>query len=490
MKRSIIIKSIICLFAGALAVCAFAPFYLPWLAPIALLPLLFCLRKSSRLQAFFFGLIFGVGFFGLGASWIYISIHRFGGTNVLIASIITGLFVLVLSLFIACQTYIFTVVFKTDKNYKWLLGFPASWALFEWIRSWALTGFPWLLLGYSQTNACLKGYASIVGTYGVSFLVVLTATLIFLIFVRPWKYKIYFVISLIAIWFLGFGLTYIHWTKPTGNSLSVSLIQGNIPQQMKWDENSMKMSLDRYLNLTKTQWKNDLIIWPEAAVPLPLPQAKSYIDSLDQLARKNKISIILGIPIQASDTSYYNSAIAIGESSGEYDKQHLVPFGEYVPFEKILRGLIQFFDLPMSSFIPNPHTTKWLIVKNIPIAPFICYEIAYENLVWKALPKAQILLTITNDAWFGKSFASMQHLQIGQMRSIESGRYTLFVGNSGITAIIAPAGCLSAAIQSFQTNVLHGKVYAMTGSTPWTLYGSWPIIILLFIFILVGFKFR
>ena len=434
--------------------------------------------------------MFGVGFFGVGASWLFISIHRFGGANIPLSLLLTSLFIIALSLFIAFQTYIFTFIFKSDTNYKWLIGFPASWVLFEWIRSWALTGFPWLLLGYSQTNSWLKGFAPIVGVFGVSFFVALSASLLFLIIIRKWKVKLYCLIALIVIWLAGLGFAQIHWTKPTGKTLKVSLIQGNIPQHMRWDPAFVKMIINRYINLTKTQWKSDLIVWPEAAIPLPLPDAKPLISRLDLLSKKNNSSIILGIPIQANSTRYYNSAIAIGESKGEYDKRHLVPFGEYVPFEKMLRGIIQVFNLPMSSLIPNPNTNKWFSVKNIIIAPFICYEIAYDNLVRKSLPRAQVLLTITNDTWFGKSFATIQHLQIGQMRSIESGRYMLFVGNSGITAIITPQGCLSAAIKPFQVKVLRGKVIAMSGNTPWILFGSWPVLILLLVLIIVGFKFR
>ncbi len=490
MKPHTIVKLIVCLFAGALGVFAFAPFYLPWLAPVALVPLMFCLRKSSRWQSFFQGFFFGLGFFGFGVSWLFISIHRFGPAGIPLSLLLTSLFVVTLSLFPAINAYLFTRIFPRDTHYKWLIVFPASWTLFEWVRSWIFTGFPWLLLGYSQTNSWLKGFAPVVGIYGVTFLIVLSAALIFLLLMRRWRVKFFCLIALIVIWFTGFGLAQIHWTTPTGKTLKVSLIQGNIPQETKWQPEVVQMSMNRYLRLTKTQWKSDLIVWPEAAVALPLPESKPYINSLNKLARQNNSSIILGVPIQANENGYYNAAIAIGESKGQYDKQHLVPFGEYVPLEKLFSTLFRLFNFPMSEIITNPKTSLWLTVNNISIAPFICYEVAFERFVRKALPKAKILLTITDDAWFGKSIAGMQHLQIGQMRSLEAGRFMLFVGNTGITAIITPQGCLSHVAVPFQTKILNGEVIAMQGSTPWILFGSWPLIILLFIFIIIGFKFR
>lgn len=487
MKQPIALKLTIIALSGLLLVAAFSPFNLPWLAPIVLTPLLLYWRKATPWQAFFLGLFFGFGFFGFDTYWIYISVHRFGGANPLIAFIITAFVAIYCSLFIALLGYGLTRIFKKDSNIKWLIAFPSSWVIFEWIRGLLFTGFPWNFLGYSQTGSSLKGFAPIIGVYGVSFIIALCAGLLLLICIRLWKMGLICLGSIAIIWLAGFGLGFIHWTKPTGKTLSVSLIQGNIPQSVKWQPATVQLSLNRYQQLTEHNWESDLIIWPEAAIPLPLTEAKPYINKMDRLAKEHNSTIILGIPTIANENSFYNSAIAIGNSQGQYDKQHLVPFGEYVPLEKLLRGLIQFFNLPMSSLISNPKTTQWIIVNHVPIAPFICYEIAYPNLVRKALPKAQLLLTLTDDAWFGKSFASAQHLQIGQMRSLETGRYSMVTANTGITAIITPQGCLSNVIAPFQADVLNGKIIPMTGTTPWVFFGPWSLMILLLALIIMSF---
>ncbi len=477
---------ILSLLAGALLTTAYAPFYFPIIAPIALCCLLLCWRNSSPWRAFSQGLIFGFGFFGVHTSWVYISIHTFGNTDIPLALLITSLFVFILSLGPAFLGYFLSKYFKKENAFQWLLVFPAGWIIVEWIFSWIFTGFPWAYLGYSQTTSWLKGYAPILGVYGMSFFVAFTASLLLLLIVQRWKIKLLAFLGIAIIWLGGLALSYIHWTKPTGKTLTVSLIQGNVPQSIKWDPNALQNTMSEYSSLTKSNLKSELIVWPEAAIPLPLQEATTYINKIDNMAKQHNTTVILGIPIQADEMHYYNAAIALGNSSGQYDKQHLVPFGEYVPFEKYLRGLIGFFNIPMSSFIANPKTNLWLTVNNIAIAPFICYEIAYPNLVRKSLPKAQLLLTISDDAWFGKSFASIQHLQLGQMRSLETGRYTVFVSNSGMTAIISPQGCLSQVVLPFRTAVLNSKVLAMTGETPWVFLGPWPILIFAFLCLLLG----
>jgi len=223
--------------------------------------------------------------------------------------------------------------------------------------------------------------------------------------------------------------------------------------------------MQHYQNLTKPYWQSDLILWPEAAIPLPLPYAQNFVNQLSITAKKHHASLILGIPVRIN-SQYYNAAIAIGTGSGKYYKQRLVPFGEYVPFEKVLRGLFTFFDLPMSEFVAGAKNQNLLRANGVLVAPYICYEVAYDNLVRQDLPRAQLLITISDDAWFGKSIAAAQHLQIGQMRCLETGRYMLFSTNNGITAIINPFGKIIARLPRFKTDVLSGKVYAMQKATP------------------------
>lgn len=458
------------LIAGGILPLAFAPWGYFWLAPLSIAILLIIWTEGTPWRAALNGWLFGIGMFGVGASWVYVSIHRFGGASILLASFLTALFIITLALFLTIQGY----CFARFAPRKFIVTFPVLWVLFEWVRSHLFTGFPWLLLGYSQTNSPLRGYAPIIGAYGISFLVALSAALIVSI-LRLKKRRFIYLIILMLIWVVGSVLTPINWTKSIGKPIKVSIVQGNIPQQIKWSPEQIKPTMQHYKNLTN--WQNDIIVWPEAAIPLPLPYAQKFVGKMSGLAKKHHASLILGIPIQI-DSQYYNAAIAIGNGRGAYYKQRLVPFGEYVPFEKYLRGLFTFFDLPMSEFVVGAKNQKLLRADNVLIAPYICYEVAYDNLVRQDLPRAQLLITLSNDAWFGKSVAAAQHLQIGQMRCQETGRYMIFSTNNGITAIIDPHGKIIARLPRFKTKVLNGKVYAMRGTTPFITIGMCGVVLI------------
>lgn len=489
LLKSFNIFVLIALLTGALLALAFSPFNIYPLAVIcpAILLILWC--KCSSKQAFLRGLIFGIGFFGIGASWIFVSIHKFGNTSAPLAIFITSLFVLILSLYPAFQGYILARFFPKNNFNKYCLAFPSSWALLEWIRGWLLSGFPWLFLGTSQIASPLRGLAPIIGEYGISFVVVFCSGLLVYIFFSLRSLKIRQTLISIAVFILIWSgsdlLTKINWTQPQGQPFKVSLVQGNIPQQLKWDPAYLETTLQSYYQLTQTHWDSQVIVWPEAAVPLLLQDAKNFLDPLDQEAKKHHTTFITGIPIK-DGFFYYNGIISLGMGHGIYYKRHLVPFGEYVPLDSLLRGLIGFFNIPMSDFSEGPFQQNNLYIDGTIIAPFVCYEIAYPNLVLSLLPQADLLLTVSNDAWFGRSFAPAQHLQIAQMRALETGRYHLFNSNTGITAIITPQGRIQASIPSFQKAVLTGNVQKLTGATPYVWIGYVPIIALITVIFLVG----
>ncbi|MBN1684649.1 MAG: apolipoprotein N-acyltransferase [Gammaproteobacteria bacterium] len=491
------------LIAGCLLPLAFAPFYLFPLAFLSVGLLFFILRfVEKQSQAFLNGWLYGLGMFGVGVSWVYISIHRFGGTNALLALLITGLFIAGLALFPAVLGWIFqfsghSVNLRTgrDLSLRRSILFASLWTLFEWIRSWLFTGFPWLFLGYSQTNSWLRGYAPILGIYGVSFLVAWSGVLIFQIIVwgaymrpiqtdlphaqklsfRAWPRTGYMLLIVAVIWGGGGILTQVHWTKKTGQPISVSIIQGNIPQQIKWLPSQIIPNIKKYERLTQAHWDSRIIVWPEAAITIPLLEIRDYIEWLLLQTKQHQANIILGIPIQ-TENQFYNSAIVVGDGTGIYLKRHLVPFGEYLPFERFLRGLIAFFDLPMSDFSKGPAQQALFDIKGVKIAPYICYEVGFPSLVRSDLPAANVLLTMSNDAWFGDSLAAWQHLQMGQMMALSAGRYMLFSTNNGVTAIIDFQGKIIKRLPRFKTDVLTGKINIMKGSTPWIKIGDWPVV--------------
>ncbi len=289
------------------------------------------------------------------------------------------------------------------------------------------------------------------------------------------------------IWALGSLFGTIQWTSPTGKAINVSVIQGNIPQQLKWNIAVLAPTMKRYRQLTEKHWKSDLIIWPEAAIPLPLPFAKNYINKISTEAKQHHTALILGIPVQGGSNKFYNAVIAAGTGHGKYFKKHLVPFGEYIPLKSLFGHFFKLFKIPVPNLVAGSTKQALLSANGILIAPYICYETAFAQLVRNDLPKAQLLLTVSNDAWFGRSIAADQHVQMGQIRSLETGRYMIFSSNNGVTAIIDPHDRLIKTIPRFKTGVLTGKVYAMKGKTPWVIFGIWPMLLLSLAFLIIAF---
>lgn len=478
--NSSFVKLIYCLISGALLTLAFAPFNYFLFAVIAPILLLLLWLHASTRESFWRGFIFGLGFFGTGVSWVYISIHQYGNTSAPLAFLITALFIAILASFIAIQGYLLARFFPNNTVIKFCLAFPTTWVLMEWTRSWIFTGFPWLLLGTSQINSPLRGFAPLIGEYGLSFLLLLTCGLLVTIFYskNTLTKKLTLLSIILTIWCSGNWLANKQWTQADHKTIQVSLIQGNIPQQLKWDVNYIETTLQKYYQLTQKNWDSQLIIWPEAAIPLLQTEAQGFLDAMDKEAQQHHATLITGIPIKDGFT-YYNAMIALGQYHAKYYKQHLVPFGEYVPLEKWLRGVIGLFDIPMSNFSSGSSQQPDFKLGNLIIAPFICYEIVYAQTVLNHLPQAGILLTISNDAWFGHSFASEQHLQIGQMRALETGRYLIFATNDGITAVINHTGKIEKQIPRFTQGTLTSVVPIMSGSTPFVRLGVTPLILFL-----------
>ncbi len=476
---------VIAILAGALAVLAFAPinqFYCAIVSTLIFYQLL-VMAKDSK-SGFKLGFLYGFGFFGAGVSWVYVSIHVYGFTPAWLAALLTTLFVSVLALFPACQGWFLKRFFSLTHKLVLLIVYPVSFALIEWIRSWLFTGFPWLLLGYSQVHSPLKGYIPILGAYGVTFLIVATGSMFYYLYTvrNHWPKAIAAICTIIGIWLGGFGLAQIHWTHKIRQPVSVAMVQGNISQSIKWDPQSFANTLKIYYDATKAHWHSNIIIWPEAAVPIPKRYAQPFLDKLSDAAKARNVSVFLGIPVGVPDTfSYYNALIALGQGQGHYYKRHLVPFGEYVPFAGLLRGLMGFLSLPMSNMISGPVDQPDLKAGAITLAPFICYEIAYASALRHQAPKSDVLVTVSDDAWFGDSLAPAQHLEIGQFRAIQSGRDLLFAGNDGITALVNAKGEIYKGIPQFEEGVLTGFFQPRTGMTPWLYYGNAPIIVILWL---------
>lgn len=483
---------ILAISAGALLPLSLAP-YNVWpcgiLAP-AILAL--CLHRGTGKQCLLAAFAFGLGLYGVGASWVYISIHQFGSTSIPLSLILTSAFVAGLAFAFALPFYLYGRLFSQTLP-GMLLAFPAFWVLGEWMRSWFLTGFPWLYLGYGHLQTPLAGFAPILGVFGVSLCVTLTASLAatLIAYRSHWRSKVVHTVAFAcsAIWVSGAGLRYIDWTTLDEDPVTLGMAQGNIPQERKWDPTYREETFRIFGTLSEPLWQYDWVIWPEAAIPLMYHQALKPLKRLGEIANATNTVFITGILYdQPDDYKFYNSIIALGKGTGITYKLRLVPFGEYVPLDKYLRGTIEFFNLPTSNIQPGPAYTNGLQTPHGEIAPSICYEVVYPDLVAKRALTAQFLLTISNDAWFGHSIGPIQHFQMAQMRALETGRYMIRSTNNGISGIIDPKGNALAQGDRFTREVLTGTVHAARGRTPFMLFGSRPTVLFCLLLLWVMYR--
>ncbi|MFA3792495.1 apolipoprotein N-acyltransferase [Aliiglaciecola sp. SL4] len=471
---------------GALLTFAYAPFSLWFLTPVLLAGFFYrlLLTKSGFKTAFAFGL----GWFGAGISWVHVSIADFGGLP-LVGSL--GLMILLCS-FLALYPALFAFILKKYCQPRyWPLAAPFIWFLIEFIRSWLFTGFPWLSIGYSQLSGPLSGWMPVIGETGVSVLMVALCASIALSI----KQKAYLPsIALGSILLIGgWALNSVNWVSPKPNTVSIAMVQGNIKQEMRWAPEEEAPTMEKYRKLTESHWQNQLIIWPEAAIPRLESTAESFLYDLDMQAASNDSGLITGIVNYDYDSRQaFNNLIALGKKdsadtqgqyhylhSNRYDKHHLLPFGEFIPFESWLRKLAPIFDLPMSSFTRGDYLQANLISNGINLAPAICFEIAFPRQISANLtPETDFIITVSNDAWFGHSHGPDQHLEIAQVRAKEFGLPVLRATNNGITAFIGYDGKIINQLPQFQAGVLSAELASTSGYTPYRQWGDLPLWIL------------
>ncbi|RCV91944.1 apolipoprotein N-acyltransferase [Billgrantia montanilacus] len=473
---------LLALAAGVLSTLTASPFELWWLGPIAAGLMALGIHHLSPLQASFKGWFYGVGLFGSGASWVYVSIHDYGYTGVPLAIFLTTLFVCCMALFFAATLWLYRRL--TGPRLAFLT-FAGAWVLGEWLRTWLFTGFPWLLLGSAHVDSPLAPWAPIGGVYLLSLLTVLTGTLAVEFLRRRW----WAVAPMAAFWLAPLVLP-IQWTSPAGEPLRVALLQGNLPQLIKWTPEGQRMAANTYLEMTREQADDiDLIIWPEAALPMFEDEATPILERA-QSAMPPGSALLTGVLQREGRGLYYNSVIGVGNTEGEYRKAHLVPFGEYLPLERWLRGTIAFFDLPMPAMTPGPEGQPPIQAVGTTIGNAICYEIIYADLVADRARDSELLLTVSNDTWFGESIGPLQHLQMARLRALENGRYVVRATSNGVTAIIDPQGRITARAPQFETTYLTGEATPMQGLTPFTRTGSWPVWLLAVLLVLPGIWLR
>ncbi|HEX6320828.1 MAG TPA: apolipoprotein N-acyltransferase [Burkholderiales bacterium] len=458
------------LVAGAVTVLAFEPAGAFPLALFTFAVLVHFWMEATPQRAFAAGYAFGLGMFGAGVSWIYVSMHTFGGMPPALAGFATLLFCGLLALFPAAAGWLQARIPAHPALRAGLL-IPAAWVLIEWLRSWILTGFPWLSAGYASVGWPLQGYAPLLGVFGLSFLTLSLAGMLWLAFRVRSAALIPFVLVIAA----GQGLRYVEWTQPTGEPIAAALLQGNIPQDLKFRPERYGRTLEAYAGLVEGS-SAKLIVLPETALPrfydLVEPE---YLARLEAAAKRNGGDLLLGVPYRTGPGEYYNSVLTLGTSARQaYHKVHLVPFGEFVP--PALDWVMRLVQIPLSDFSRGAAGQKPLAVANQRVAVNICYEDVFGDAMARWLPEATLLVNVSNVAWFGDSLAPAQHLQIAQLRAIETGRMHLAATNTGITAAIDRDGRVLARLPQFTEGRLEISAQGYSGTTPYASYKDWPVV--------------
>lgn len=465
-------RLLLALLLGALTVLGFAPYYLFWLPWLTLAALLGLWQQArTPAQVFQLGMAFGLGLYGVGIYWIYISLHTFGGMPWWFAGFCTFCLCAFMALFPAGAGYL------AKRLGSLMLSAPLLWALSDWVRSWIFTGFPWLTLGYSQApDSPLAGFLPLLGVYGVSALVMLLAAGL-LVLTRQAKRR-QSMILIAALWLGGSALTQMPWTQAVGQPIRVALVQGNISQTVKWSPTHAEQTMRQYLQMVR-QAQATLIVLPETALPVLLEQVDpAYLDALRQHALDQQGDLLVGV-VEARPGEYFNSAMSLGTSPTQsYAKSHLVPFGEYIPLKSVFGWIYRdWLHMPLSD-LSRGLSKQPLLIAGQKIGVNICYEDVFGDEIAQQLPQAELLVNLSNDAWYGQSFAADQHMQFSQVRAIETGRMVLRSTNTGATAIIDKNGQVLQHAPHDEAVILAGEAQSYRGQTPYVWWGNGAFLLL------------
>jgi apolipoprotein N-acyltransferase len=469
------LRGAIAFIAGAAAVGGFAPLAWPLLTLAACVALMHLWQVSrSPRAAFGVGFWFGLGLFGCGVSWVYVSLARFGGMPAPLAGIATLGFCAYLALYPACAGWLQA----RAPGPAWVratLVAPAAWTVLEWLRGWLLTGFPWLAMGYAATDTPLAGYAPVGGVYLLSLATLVLAGALWCLASGQGRAQAAVAVGLIVA--AGAALQTVRWTTPLGVATHVTLLQGNVAQDLKFDPLRYANTLESYAGLAERS-RARLIVMPETALPRFLDLVDpAYLARLEAIGRRNGGDLLIGAPLRDAAGHYTNSVVSLGTSPHQvYHKVHLVPFGEFVPpgFAWVMRWL----SVPLSDFSAGAPRQPLLEVAGQRVAVNVCYEDAFGAEIARALPAATLLVNVSNVAWFGDSLAPAQHLEIARMRALETGRMVLTATNTGITAAIAADGALLGRLPQFAQGQLELAALAYGGATPFVRVGNSLVLVL------------
>ena len=472
------LKAAAAIAAGALIPLSFAPYDKLIFSFIGLSIFAWLmLQPIKKSELFLTAFLFALGLFGVGISWIYVSINDYGGMPPIFAFALMAIFVAFLAVIFALPWALLKCIPRSPIIK--IFCFAAMWLLVEWIRGWFLTGFPWLYIGHAHLHSPLAGLAPIVGALGIGFVQAAICATLALSIADLGKTSSLRTACLVAIILFAASplLIPIQWTEPL-EPLEVTLIQPNIPLEDKWNPALRQLNIQKLIDLSEGHWDSDILVWPEAALPLATLGEEPMLAELSGLIAPESSLVTGRLVYDPYEQRYTNNLISLGNGSGEYSKRRLVPFGEYVPLEDQLRGLINFFNLPMSVISQGDTDQSLLNAGPIKIAVAICYEIAYAGPVAADSGEANIITTVSNDTWFGNSIGPHQHFQLARMRALENSKPVIRSTNNGITGLIDHHGQVIATTEQFAARALTDIIEPQSGSTFFSRWGHWPTVIL------------
>jgi apolipoprotein N-acyltransferase len=436
------------------------------------------------------GFWFNAGTFSVGTYWLYIAIKQIGHAPLVLALFLMVGLVAIMGAYHALLGWLVAKFLPERGALRWMVGIPGAWLFIEWWRSWFLSGFGWLALGYAHTDNWLGALAPIIGQYGLGLLTSMLAGALVAALLGDRRARIASGALYLVAWGAAFGLRGIEWTDPYSHPITVAVVQGGIPQDEKWIGENLESILELYKTRTREAHGAALIVWPESAIPDLANNHIEYIRDVYQEASAHGSSLMVGTlraeeNAKTGEEEYFNSILSMDKATpgvGWYDKHHLVPFTEFVPVPGFVREWLRLMTLPYSDFNRGAAQQAPLEAAGQRIAASVCYEDAYGSTQLPALRTATMLVNVTNDGWFGHSSARYQHLQLSRMRAMEAGRPMVRAANDGVSAVIGPRGEIIATAPEYEANVMRAELQPRIGLTPYARSGNWPIVCLALVF--------
>ena len=477
---------LIAVFLGLLFSLGFAPNDAWFISVFSITCLHFIIQESNKKELFWIGYSFGLGLWSLGISWMFVSIYFYGNIGFILSIFLTLIFIGILSIYYGVTLFLYYYL-RSSSRISVIFSLPIAWIIIEYLRSILFTGFPWLISGTMLADTILDGWTPIIGAQGNSFLLLVLSSLLFLFISEFKKYKTALLSGtfIFLLLFSSFSLKNIEWTS-LERSLNASIVQTNLELDEKWStkgvaetKNMMQVALDN-------AEEGEIIVFPETALIFSENEIKDWLDYINLKAELKEVTLITGIVEREESFKVRNRILGLGMANSHYDKVKLVPFGEFIPFEAQTGKLFDILGLRLTNTIPGEQINT-INAGNIRVSASICYEIAFSDLIRKTALESNLLVTISNDTWFGSSYGPIQHLEIAQNRALEHKKTLLRSTNSGISAFISRNGEIIEKQGYFEDKLLKKEINLYAGETFYAKYGNLPLFIILsaiFIFLL------